>query len=209
MIILPEDKKIISLLPAEDAQQVLLALFSEPDETLDLTPLANMAYTVIKGKSDRITERKSKAGKLGGVSKNNQGAQNQADGEKDKQSKQTVTEQADGEKTTYRTSTVSVSDTVTKEGAGAAAPTPSDDSKKDVRHKHGTYGWVKLSKSEHKHLISDYGEKVALFYINLVDEKAQQTGNKNKWRDWNLVVRKAIREKWGGEPPPERWKSLD
>ena len=23
------------------------------------------------------------------------------------------------------------------------------------------------------------------------------TGNKNKWRDWNLVIRKCSRERWG------------
>lgn len=98
MIILPEDKNIISLLSSEDAQQVLLALFSESDDMPDLTPLANVVYTAVKSKSDRITERKSKAGKTGGAPKNNQNAQKQA-------------EQADEEntsETTHRTSTVPV-----------------------------------------------------------------------------------------------------
>ena len=62
----------------------------------EMTPLANMAYTAIKSKSDRIKKRKSLAGRMSGASKNNQNAAKQA-------------KQAEGVKTTYRTSTVSVS----------------------------------------------------------------------------------------------------
>ena len=54
MIIMPEDRKIIELLPLEDAKQLLLALFSEDTDKLELSPLANMAYVAIKSKSDRI-----------------------------------------------------------------------------------------------------------------------------------------------------------
>lgn len=64
MKITPEGKIIASLLPPEDAKQVLLALFSEKDDLPELTPLANMAYTVIIG-CDRII--KFKPGKAGGV----------------------------------------------------------------------------------------------------------------------------------------------
>jgi len=118
MIILPEDKNIMELLSANDAQQVLLALFSESDDMPALSPLANMAYTAIKSKSDRITERKSRAGISGGAPQNNQNAKKQAEqaeqaeqaaDEENKQNKQTrkkQAEQADEEKTTHRTSTV-------------------------------------------------------------------------------------------------------
>ena len=109
MIILPEDKNIIMLLSAEDAQQVLIALFSEDDDTPNLSPLANMAYITIKSKSDRISERKAKAGKQGGARENNQNAKN-------KQNTEKQAEQADEEnstETTYRTSTVTDTVSVT------------------------------------------------------------------------------------------------
>ena len=84
MIILPEDKQIMELLPPEDAKAVLLALFSEPDELPELTPLANLAYTAIKSKSDRITagkkefsQKQSEKGKLGGAPSGNQNAKKQ------------------------------------------------------------------------------------------------------------------------------------
>jgi predicted phage replisome organizer len=78
---------------------------------------------------------------------------------------------------------------------GAAAPTLPP----IQRHKHGDYGWVRLTDDEYQRLIKQYGECTTQHFIAYVDESAQRTGNKNKWKDWNLTVRKAIRENWGGE----------
>lgn len=58
------------------------------------------------------------------------------------------------------------------------------------------YGWVKLTDTEYKRLCDDLGDE-AEKWISLVDEMAQGTGNKNGWKDWNLVVRRAARERWG------------
>ncbi len=96
MIILPEDQNIVSLLSAEDSKALLMALFSEPDNVTELSPLVNMAYTVIKGKSDRISEKKSRAGKQGGAPQGNQNAQKQAE--------QATTQETS--ETSHRTSTV-------------------------------------------------------------------------------------------------------
>ena len=74
---------------------------------------------------------------------------------------------------------------------GAAAPTG------DGKQKRGEFGWVKLSDDEYRRIIEEFGEDTTRHYIAYVDESAQQTGNKNKWKDWNLTVRKAIRNKWG------------
>ena len=35
-----------------------------------------------------------------------------------------------------------------------------------------------------------------VFAIKKIDEYVQSNGNKNKYKDWNLVLRKAIRERW-------------
>lgn len=77
----------------------------------------------------------------------------------------------------------------------AESPTPSD--AKPKRHKMGRYGWVKLSDEEYSRLSNELGEDELKRCIAYVDESAQSTGNKNKWRDWNLVIRKCHRDGWG------------
>lgn len=59
------------------------------------------------------------------------------------------------------------------------------------------YGWVKLTDAEYERLCRDLGEAEATYWMRLVDEMAQSTYNKNGWKDWNLTVRRAAREKWG------------
>ena len=68
---------------------------------------------------------------------------------------------------------------------------------KSIAHKYGEYGWVRLTDDQYKKLVEDIGEDNAKRCIAYVDESAQGTGNKNKWKDWNLVVRKCHREGWG------------
>lgn len=63
--------------------------------------------------------------------------------------------------------------------------------------KFGEYGWVKLKPEDYSRLISDYGESEVKRAIRYIDESSQSCGNKNKWKDWNLVVRRCIREGWG------------
>lgn len=63
--------------------------------------------------------------------------------------------------------------------------------------KYGQYGWVKLSKEQYSSLVKDFGEAETKRCIAYVDESTQATGNKNKWKDWNLVVRKCHRQNWG------------
>ena len=65
------------------------------------------------------------------------------------------------------------------------------------RHKHGKYGWVRLSDDEYSRLLSELGEEELQRCITYVDESAQSNGNRNKWKDWNLVVRKCSRDGWG------------
>lgn len=72
------------------------------------------------------------------------------------------------------------------------------------RHKHGVYGWVLLTEAEHEKLISDLGQAEFDRCITVVDESAQSSGNKNKWKDWNLVLRKCSRDKWGSRPVDNR-----
>lgn len=66
-----------------------------------------------------------------------------------------------------------------------------------ARQRYGSFGWVRLTENEYKRLVTDFGETEAQRCIAYIDEAAQSTGNKNKWRDWNLVIRKCHREGWG------------
>ena len=76
-------------------------------------------------------------------------------------------------------------------------PNISPPQEKPVRHKHGTYGWVRLTDDEYKKLTIDLGEQELNRCITFIDESAQQNGNRNGWKDWNLVLRKCSREGWG------------
>ena len=79
----------------------------------------------------------------------------------------------------------------------AASPAPAPEPPKPVRHKYGEYGWVRLTDAEHGKLLKDLGAAELQRCITYVDESAQRSGNKNKWKDWNLVIRKCSREGWG------------
>ncbi|MDY4507916.1 MAG: hypothetical protein SPD95_04240, partial [Candidatus Faecousia sp.] len=68
---------------------------------------------------------------------------------------------------------------------------------KQARKSYGEFGWVKLTDDEYNRLLNDLGEAEVKRCIAYVDESAQATGNKNKWRDWNLVVRKCHKQGWG------------
>lgn len=85
---------------------------------------------------------------------------------------------------------------------------------------YGQYGWVKLTDEEYGRLINDFGETEVKRCITYVDESAQSSGNKNKWRDWNLVIRRCHRDNWGlkagqmsqtarGNGETERWDRLE
>ena len=82
------------------------------------------------------------------------------------------------------------------EGEAGTPPSPAPQPK-PARKSVGKFGWVKLTDEEYNRLLNDFGEVEVKRCIAYVDESAQTTGNKNKWRDWNLVVRKCHREGWG------------
>ena len=88
-----------------------------------------------------------------------------------------------------------------REGECEAADKPPRASRstpaKPARKSYGQYGWVKLSDEEYSRLSNDLGQAELERCIAYIDESAQSTGNKNKWRDWNLVIRRCHRDRWG------------
>lgn len=105
-------------------------------------------------------------------------------------------------------STETVSETDTEAGTKADKPPV------PTRRKYGQYGWVKLTDSDYNRLLNDLGQAEVERCIAYVDESAQSSGNKNRWRDWNLVIRRCHRDGWGlspqqktatdTPPPPQR-----
>lgn len=83
-----------------------------------------------------------------------------------------------------------------EESEGADAPTPTR-RRKSEKHKYGQYGWVLLTDDQYTKLVADLGQAEVDRCIAYVDESAQGNGNKNGWKDWNLVVRRCHREGWG------------
>lgn len=76
------------------------------------------------------------------------------------------------------------------------------------RKTYGQYGWVKLTEGEHRALVNDLGGDELERCIAYVDKSAQKTGNKNRWKDWDLVLRDCHKERWGlkrgGRHGPEK-----
>lgn len=84
-----------------------------------------------------------------------------------------------------------------EEGSTAAEPPAPAPRTAPEKHKYGSYGWVRLTDDQYAKLVKDLGQAEVDRCIAYVDESAQSNGNKNKWKDWNLVIRKCSREGWG------------
>lgn len=71
-------------------------------------------------------------------------------------------------------------------------------SPKTVKHykQYGKYNWIKLTDEQYAKLLNDLGEALLTDTITKLDEYCQQNGNKGKYKDFNLVIRKAVREHW-------------
>lgn len=103
------------------------------------------------------------------------------------------------------TSTPTPTPTSTLASTSASASTPASNPTESKagkppappRKKYGAFGWVLLTDDEYTRLVKDFGEQETNRCITYIDESAQTTQNKNKWRDWNLVIRKCHRDAWG------------
>lgn len=68
--------------------------------------------------------------------------------------------------------------------------------KKITFHKHGTYGRIILTSEQYDKLIAEFGQMQIDKQINSLDEYVQSNNNKNGYKDFNLVLRKSLRENW-------------
>lgn len=67
---------------------------------------------------------------------------------------------------------------------------------KPKKEKYGVYGRVKLTVDEYLRLVNEFGEDFIKKQIDLLDEYLESNNNKNRYTNFNLVLRKSIRENW-------------
>lgn len=67
---------------------------------------------------------------------------------------------------------------------------------KEKKETYGIYGRVKLTIDEYLKLVNEFGEEFIKNQIDLLDEYVESNNNKNKYTNFNLVLRKSIRENW-------------
>ena len=60
----------------------------------------------------------------------------------------------------------------------------------------GEFGWVKLTDKQYDRLMDQLGYEELHRCITYVDEAAQSTGNRNRWKDWYLMVRRCHENRW-------------
>lgn len=72
------------------------------------------------------------------------------------------------------------------------------------KEKYGTYGRVLLTIDEYLKLVNEFGEDFIKNQIELLDEYVESNDNKNKYKNFNLVLRKSIRENWFNKKPTKQ-----
>ena len=66
----------------------------------------------------------------------------------------------------------------------------------EATHTYGEYKRIKLKDSQYKKLVDEFGENTTQLAITKLDEYVQSNNNKNKYKDFYLVLKKVIKEDW-------------
>ena len=76
---------------------------------------------------------------------------------------------------------------------------------------YGKYKRIKLTGKEYKRLCDDFGEERIKRQITSLDEYLEINNNKNKYKNFNLVLRKSLRENWFKQDSLPKWfdKAVD
>ena len=61
---------------------------------------------------------------------------------------------------------------------------------------YGEFGWVRLTDSQYRTLQAQMGEQALQDCIRYMDRSAQATGNRHRWRDWQVMIRRCYEEGW-------------
>ena len=67
---------------------------------------------------------------------------------------------------------------------------------------YGEFGWIKLTDGQYGDLRQRMGEEELRRCITHVDELTQSTGNRNRWKDWYILIRRCHEQQWYVPPKP-------
>ena len=60
----------------------------------------------------------------------------------------------------------------------------------------GEFGWIKLTDAQYEKLVTMMGHEELNRCIVYIDELAQSTGNRSRWKDWYLILRRCHEKRW-------------
>ena len=66
----------------------------------------------------------------------------------------------------------------------------------ETAHTYGEYKRIRLKDSQYEKLVTEFGKDKTDLAITKLDEYVQSNNNKNKYKDFYLVLRKVIKENW-------------
>jgi hypothetical protein len=66
----------------------------------------------------------------------------------------------------------------------------------EEKYSFGEFGWVKLTGKQYQQLEALMGREELSRCITYMDELSQSTGNRNRWKDWYLMVRRCHDKRW-------------
>ena len=151
-----------------------------------------MAWTYLRKDLDdarRHYETSVKNGRKGGRPKKKEPENNPEETEENLK-KGTSTTTSTSTTTTTTTSTSMSTSTDTGSAPAEAAGVCSE------KNSFGEFGWVKLTAQQYDKLMDQWGYDELHRCITYVDEAAQSTGNRNRWKDWYLIIRRCHENRW-------------
>ncbi|MDE6148590.1 MAG: hypothetical protein K2F81_00630 [Ruminococcus sp.] len=188
-VVYTEWRPAIEKLTNEERGKLFLAMLNYADtgELSNLSPVADIVFTLIKSTLDRDAEKwentrkkRAEAGKKGGrpKSENNDEKAKKANDfcEKQTKTKKAVNVNVNGNVNVNDNVNVNVSE--------------SDNNKTPSKHKYGEFKHVLLSDDQYSSLIRDFGESKTREYIKRVDEYCEQYGK--SYKNYSLTIRKWI-----------------
>lgn len=102
-------------------------------------------------------------------------------------------------KTESKTESITESISKTEIDKGSA---PADAGISASERTYGEFSWVKLTDQQYRSLQEKMGDKTLRDCIRYIDRAAQSNGNRNRWKDWYLVLLRCYENGWYNENSP-------
>ena len=188
-------KDILAKLPREELGELLCAMmdYHFDDREPELTGILGVYWDFLKPDLDHAREnyeKKAESGRKGGKRSGEvrrEMKQNEAQQSKTKQGEQIESESKTESESKAESKTETESD-------GCSAP--ADAGLSLSKRAYGEYGWVKLTDRQYRQLQAKMGEEALQDCIRYIDRSAQSTDNRNRWKDWYLILTRCYEEGW-------------